>query len=172
VDVGHHERIKKSNIRVLPNNLIELRPFTKERIIPHNRVDTDEPALTAMPLIENVASSKDHLGVESMHQLYTEASATDAMIPTILSVESPSSHRPLKTFKPKFGSWELDCKPIEYAAVRITEMTSPSYIYLQIEDEDIYHYHQMTKELDEEFHFANIRSETYCPSPVVGSYYI
>ncbi len=118
-----------------------------------------------------------------LNQPHWETSEEEALIQPLLSIENSMTNLPIASaetasgdlpitkFKAKFGSWELDCKSIEHAFVLITEITTPDYVYVQIQDEDTPRYHQLIKELNEEFCSSTHRSESYCSSPVVGHAY-
>lgn len=138
-------------------------------LIPYNRMDAGS---------SSTALTKSALNLQPYREASEEALIRplfpiDDYLTDLLtaSAETASDQTPIiKKFKPKFGSWELDCKPIEHAAVLITEITSPDYVYFQIEDEDAPRYQRLIKELSEEFCCATRQSESYCPSPVVGSF--
>jgi len=75
---------------------------------------------------------------------------------------------PVKKFKPKFGLKELLSSPLENAVVIITNAANPSFIYAQIDDEELNRYRLMQAELNEEFHAATNQSSSYTPSPTAG----
>lgn len=74
-------------------------------------------------------------------------------------------------FQPKFGPSDLGSRSPKYAAVIITKAVHPREIYIRFIDEDVPLYHRMLEELQEEFRLASIESDSYCPSPIVGTCY-
>lgn len=116
---------------------------------------------------ENATSSKDHLGVVPINQLYPEATGAALIQPQFSTVNTPA---PMKQYKPKYGSWDLESNPPEHLAVFISEITAPNYVYIQIEDKDVPRYQQLLKELQAEFNSATRQSASYCPLPIIGSY--
>lgn len=133
---------------------MEMDAGSSSMILPESRLNQPHRETSGEALIQPLISNENSM----------------ANLP-IASAETASDDLHIKKFKPKFGSWELDCKPIEHASVLITEITTPDYVYVQIQDEDTPFYHQLIKELNEEFCSSTPQSESYCSSPVVGHAY-
>ncbi len=73
-------------------------------------------------------------------------------------------------FKPKFGPVEVKSRCIQYSYVLITHVIHPSHLYIQIEDQDLPLYRQMMNDLQQEFRWATKQSNSFCSSPVVGTF--
>lgn len=73
-------------------------------------------------------------------------------------------------FKPKFGFLQLTSNPMKHSPVIITYASTPTEIYVLIEDEDDFaHFRRMQEDLQQEFSTATKHSPTYCSSPIAGN---
>jgi len=185
VDVGHYERILKSNIRVLSKDLRELPPFAKECSLDAGFKpqfwSSESTSLFEMwtrygPLKMQVFSiEKGVLIVDLFHS--NECGRTVSMMDSLMSKAcSEPSPTPfiskefsiVKVLKPKYGVLELRSNPPKFATVLITKAASPKDMYIQIEDNDLRRYHLMQKDLQEEFRSVTTLSDSYCRKPVIG----
>ena len=176
VDVGVQECISERNLRMLPKELMELPPFAKECSMNINF----EPQIwgtmsTALfkewtersPMKMKVIGTQDGVLNVDLAQLPFEEERTILSVKD--SLRPPTlPELPMKKFKPKFGLTELLSSPLENAVVIITKAAHPSFVYVQVEDEELARYRLMQQELNEEFHTATNQSSSYTPSPTVG----
>lgn len=82
---------------------------------------------------------------------------------------SPVIETPTKKYKPKYGQYQVKFEPLQHFAAIITSSTTPSQVYVQVQDEDLPRYRQMQQDLAVEFEGATAESESYSPSPSIGS---
>ena len=161
---------------MLPKELMELPPFAKECSMNINfEPQTWGTMSTALlkewsersPMKMKVIGTQDGVLNVDLAQLPFEGeriilSVKDSLRPPSLP------ELPMKKFKPKFGLTELLSSPLENAVVIITKAAHPSFVYVQVEDEELARYRLMQQELNEEFHTATNQSSSYTPSPTVG----
>ena len=176
VDVGVQECISERNLRMLPKELMELPPFAKECSM---NINFDPHIWSAMstalfkewtgrsPMKMKMIGTQDGVLFVDLAQLPFEGERTilsvkDSLRPSTLPV------LPMKKFKPKFGLKELLSSPLENAVVIITKAAHPSFVYVQVEDEELARYRLMQQELNEEFRDATNQSASYAPSPTIG----
>ena len=84
------------------------------------------------------------------------------------NVHRPSP--PVKKLNSKYSPSEIESNPPKHARVIITTSMQPGEIYVQIDDDNLPQFHQMQKELQEEFRSASRASSSCCSTPLVGSY--
>ena len=176
VDVGVQECISERNLRMLPKELMELPPFAKECSMNINfEPQTWGTMSTALfkewtersPMKMKVIGTQDGVLNVDLAQLPFEGERTILSVKD--SLRPPTlPELPMKKFKPKFGLTELLSSPLENAVVIITKAAHPSFVYVQVEDEELARYRLMQQELNEEFHTATNQSSSYTPSPTVG----
>ena len=96
--------------------------------------------------------------------------SSDLGLNLCLNVHRPSP--PVKKLNSKYSPSEIESNPTKHARVIITTSMQPGEIYVQIDDENLPRFHQMQKELQEEFRSASKASTSYLSTPLVGSYII
>ena len=76
----------------------------------------------------------------------------------------------IKKYKPKFSRLDLKFSPIRYASVIISKALHPRAVYVRIDDDEVPLFRRMMNELKQEFESATPGSESFCSSPLIGSY--
>ncbi len=182
LDFGHYERIPKSNVRVLPTDLMGLPPFVKECTLNEKFIHRNwSPKSIALfkdwtlssPIEMKVLAQKEgvfHVDLYRFEENYGMVSAMNSLMIARQLPFVPRTVASIKKFKPKYCSEDLKSNPVKHASVIITRATQPGEIYVQIDDQELSLYHQMQKDLQNEFHSASKSSPSYCSAPVPGSF--
>jgi len=188
VDIGRHERVSKSSIRALPDELKKRPPFAikctlhadfKRQTWSHQSIAAFKEWTLPSPIEINVLAKEEGRLQVDLFRLEdgSRISVMDSLMkvnrppPPPLSAVTTEKSSPIKKFKPKFG--ELGPKSnhlIKYSSVFITKATSPKDIHVQLLDDDYSRYCKMKDELQQEFHLVTSKSATFCSSPVIGAY--
>ena len=110
-------------------------------------------------------------------QLQQHLESSKLTVPNVNRIPSPdlgqNVHRPsppVKKLNSKYSPSEIESNPPKHARVIITTSMQPGEIYVQIDDDNLPQFHQMQKELQEEYRSASRASSSCCSTPLVGSY--
>jgi len=180
VDIGRHERISKSNIRRLPDELKKWPPFAtkcglnadfKGQTWSLQSIAAFKDWALVSPIEIKVLAKEGELLLVDLFRLEegNRISVMDSLMkvnrppPPAPSVVTTEKAGPIKKFKPKFR--DLGPKSnllVKYSSVLITKATSPKDIHVQLLDDDYPLYCKMRDELQKEFHAANSQSTTCC----------
>ena len=199
LDVGQHEHIAKRDIRLLPNNLTSLSSYTTTRLTLQSQTDEVRSAIVNKPskklpkevgvrafdvtlpppgimnpelkdiVIHNVSESSS--ARTAIAPLYSSIiSSQFAGLPTL--IETPAGPDTIvKKYKPKFSRLDLKFSPIRYASVIISKALHPRAVYVRIDDDEVPLFRRMMNELQQEFGTATPGSDSFCSSPLIGSYF-
>ena len=191
IDIGRHERIAKSSIRRLPDELKKWPPFAikcalnadfKGQTWSLQSIAAFKDWALVSPIEIKVLAKEGELLLVDLFRLEegNRISVMDSLMkvnrppppaPSVVKLVTTEKAVPIKNFKPKFR--DLGPKSnllVKYSSVLITKATSPKDIHVQLIDDDYPLYCKMKDELQKEFHAANSQSTTFCSSPVIGAY--
>jgi len=185
VDIGRHERISKSSIRTLPDELKKRPPyaikcsldadFKRKTWSLQSIASFKDWTLPRSIEIKVLSKEEDHLHVDLFRlEEGSRVSVMDSLMkayrpppPSAITTEKAA---PMKKLKPKFGDKGPRSNLIKNSPVIITKAASPKDIYIQLLDEEYPLYCKMKDELQKEFHSATFQSASFCSSPVIGTY--
>jgi len=183
VDIGRHERISKSNIRTLPDELKKRPPYAIKCTLDADfkritwslqSIATFKDWTLPRPIeIKVLVKEEDRLRVDLFRlEEGSRVSVTDSLLkvsrpppPPAVTIEKAA---PIKQFKPKFGDMGSKSSLLKYSSVIITKAASVKDIHIQLLDEEYPLYCKMKDELQKEFHTATSQWASFCSSPVIG----
>ncbi len=156
LDVPLDDRVPKSSIRVLPQNLMDHPPFAPKRLI----------------ITQQIIGDSTYIKSSSPLEIPSDVPENTIKAGSIISdsIEPLEAHI-IKKYKPKFSRLDLKFSPIHYASVIISKALHPRAVYVRIDDDEVPLFRRMNNELQQEFGTATPGSYSFCSLPLIGPYF-